>query len=99
MRARLGLVVTMYTPAHRGSSMSAYADAPAKTSLEVEPPKRTRGACAAADAQAVAPTGAATVPLPPSAETYAARAMAAASGAPAYRAPPLKSRRSPHTQA
>ena len=34
VRARLGLVVTMYIPAHRGSSMSAYADAAAKTSLE-----------------------------------------------------------------
>ena len=53
----------------------------------VEPPKRTRGASAAADAQAAAPTGAVTVTLPPSAETYAARALAAAPGAPAYRAP------------
>ena len=34
MRAQLGLVVTMYAPAHRGGSMSAYADAEAKTNLE-----------------------------------------------------------------
>ena len=34
MRAKLGLVVFMYTPAHRGASMSAYADAVAKAYLQ-----------------------------------------------------------------
>ena len=34
MRAKLGLVVLMYTPAHRGASMSAYADAVAKAYLQ-----------------------------------------------------------------